>query len=131
MAHPNEEMLRAAYAAFARGDLDGYLDYCTADITFHVPGRSPVAGTFTRGQFHDPFIRTVMERSGGTFRETLIDVLAGDDHGVVLLLHELEREGQPQRYSTAHVYRIREGKLASFEEYPQDLYAFDEAWGAP
>ena len=40
MAHPNEEVLRNAYAAFARGDLDCYLGNRTNDITFHVPGHT-------------------------------------------------------------------------------------------
>lgn len=48
------------------------------------------------------------------------------------------REGSSRRapcpvrtkaYNTAHIYRIERGRLASFEEYPEDLYAFDEAWG--
>ena len=68
MAHPNEDMLRRAYVAFAQGDLDGYLSYCTADIVFHVPGRNPMAGDYTREQFHSPFIGKVMALTNGTFR---------------------------------------------------------------
>ncbi len=128
MAHPNEETLRAAYAAFARGDLEGYLSHCTDDITFHVPGRGRVAGRYTREQFVTPFISKVIEETNGTFRETVIDAVANDDHGVVLAHHSFERGGRTFSYETAHVYRIRGGKLASFAEYPADLYAFDEAW---
>jgi ketosteroid isomerase-like protein len=128
MAHPNEETLRAAYAAFARGDLDGYLSHCTDDITFHVPGRGRVAGDYTRAEFVTPFISRVIEETGGTFRETVIDAVANDHHGVVLASHTFERGGRTHAYETAHVYEIRDGKLASFAEYPADLYAFDEAW---
>ena len=42
MAHPNEKLLRDAYAAFGRGDLDGYWVACREDFTFNVPGRSRV-----------------------------------------------------------------------------------------
>ena len=38
MAHQNEKLLRNAYAAFARGDLDGYWSACAPDFTFHVAG---------------------------------------------------------------------------------------------
>ena len=50
MTHPNEEILRAAYAAFAQGDLNGYLQYCTDNITFRVPGKGKIAGTHTRNE---------------------------------------------------------------------------------
>jgi uncharacterized protein len=128
MAHPNEDMLRRGYAAFAEGDLTGYLSLCTDTITFRVPGRSLVAGTFAREQFASVMIANVMQACGGTFRETVIDVVANDTRGVVLAHHEFERHGRTRAYRTAHIYRIENGRLASFEEYPEDLYEFDEAW---
>ena len=128
MAHPNEDLLRRAYDAFAREDLDAYLSACTESISFRVPGRSVVAGTYRRDQFASNMIRRVIEETGGTFRETVLDVVANDTRGVVLARHEFERRGQRHGYNTAHVYRIDQGRLASFEEYPEDLYAFDAAW---
>ena len=129
MAHPNEQMLRDAYAAFSRGDLDAYLKNCTHDIVFHVPGRSRMAGSYSRAQFVSPMISTVIELSRGTFRETVLDVVANDHRGVVVLLHEFDRGQGPVSYRTAHIYVIRDGKLAEFKEYPEDLYEFDAAWG--
>ena len=131
MPHPNEELLRRAYADFARGDLAGFLSVCADDITFRVPGRSPVAGTFRRDEFAEPMIGTVMRETAGTFRETVDDVVANDTRGVVFATHEFERGGRTHRYRTSHVYRIAQGRLASFAEYPEDLYAFDAAWGVP
>jgi len=129
MAHPNEDVLRDAYAAFARGDLQAYLSYCTDDVTFHVPGHGRVAGDYSRAEFVTPFISQVVELTNGTFREEVLDVVANDRRGVVLLHHEFERDGQRYDYRTAHLYRIEQGKLAEFAEYPADLYRFDEAWG--
>jgi uncharacterized protein len=129
MSHPNEQLLRQAYADFARGDLDAYLAVCTPDVTFRVPGNNAFAGTYTRDQFVTPFISNVIAATGGTFRETVLDVLANDTTGVVLLRHEFDRSGRHHAYDTVHVYTIEHGKLASFQEYPDDLYAFDAAWG--
>jgi ketosteroid isomerase-like protein len=128
MSHPNEDVLRNAYAAFSRGDLEAYLGYCSEKIVFHVPGRNPVSGTYTRAQFLNPFISRVMELCNGTFRETVLDVAANDHRGLVLAEHEFERKGKRYVYRTAHIYRIEEGKLAEFREYPEDVYVFDEAW---
>ena len=61
MAHSNEETLRAAYAAFAQGDLNGYLQYCTDNITFRVPGKGKIAGTHKRDQFVSPWVSGVIE----------------------------------------------------------------------
>ena len=128
MTHSNEETLRAAYNAFAQGDLNGYLQYCTDTITFHVPGKGKIAGTYAREEFISPWLGKVMELTNGTFRETVTDVVANDHRGVVLATHEFERNSRKFKYDTAHIYRIKDGKLDSFEEYPADQYAFDEAW---
>ena len=128
MTHQNEQMLLDAYSAFARGDLEGYLANCTEDITFSVPGRGQVAGQYSRADFGPGLIGKVMQVTNGTFKETVDDVIANHERGCVLATHEFDRDGKHFQYQTAHIYRIRDGKLADFLEYPADLYAFDEAW---
>ena len=128
MAHKHEGLLRRAYADFARGDLDGYWSACTDDFTFNVPGRSRVAGSYQGKEQFMRMIGTVMELSGGAFEETVHDVLANDEHGVVLAVHRFSRDGSPKEYRTAHVYHIREGKFAECWEHPQDPVAFEDAW---
>ena len=128
MTHSNEETIRAAYAAFVQGDLNGYLKYCTDNITFSVPGKGKISGTHKRNEFISPWVSGVIELTNGTFRETVNDVVANDHRGVVLATHEFERNNQKFKYDTAHIYTIKDGKLDSFHEYPADLYYFDEAW---
>jgi ketosteroid isomerase-like protein len=46
MAHPNEDLVREAYAAFGRGDMDALRDkYFAENVRYHVTGRSPSPGT--------------------------------------------------------------------------------------
>ena len=46
MAHPNEDLVREGFAAFGRGDMDTLRKQLwTDDIRWHVPGRSPFAGS--------------------------------------------------------------------------------------
>jgi hypothetical protein len=46
-AHPNEELMRAAIAAFQHGDMDALREkYFAEDIRWHFPGRSPLAGDY-------------------------------------------------------------------------------------
>ena len=42
--------------------------------------------------------------------------------------HAFESGGQKREYRTYHVYDIRDGKLASFREVPEEMDAFQRAW---
>ena len=41
MAHPNEELIRGGYEAFAKGDLAEVLKRFADDIAWHVPAAAP------------------------------------------------------------------------------------------
>src|SRR5262249_43773182 len=129
MVHPMEVEIRGAYAAFARGDLDGYFSRCTPDWVFSVAGTGAIAGTYHGREGLYELAGKAMAATNGTFREDVEDVLANDNHGIVLARHWFTRDGQSREYRTVHVYTIRDGKLAECFEHPRDQNAFDEAWG--
>jgi ketosteroid isomerase-like protein len=128
MGHVNEDRLRELYAVFAKGDLPGFLDGCTDDVTFTVPGNTPGSGTFTKATFAD-WITGVMGQTQGTFQEHVLDVFANDDHGILLLHHEFDRDGQHREYHTAHVVEFADGRISKWEERPGSLAEFEAAWG--
>lgn len=130
MAHPLETSIRDAYAAFGRGDLDGYLRPCTADFTFQVPGRGGISGVYVGKPGVYELAVKAMEITSGTFQEEVEDVLTNDQHAVVLAWHRFTRDGVSRDYRTAHVYEIRDGKLAHCFEQPRDSAYFHEAWGS-
>jgi ketosteroid isomerase-like protein len=127
MAHPNEVRLRDLYATFARGDLSGFLEGCTHDVTFTVPGTTLASGVFTKETFI-PWITRVIGATEGTFREDVLDVFANDDRGVLLLHHEFDRLGR-REYRTAHICEFRSGKIAKWTEHPGSPAEFEAAWG--
>jgi uncharacterized protein len=129
MAHPLEATIREAYAAFGRGDIDGYLQPGTQDFAFQVPGDSEIAGTYVGKAGLFDLAGKVMTMTGGTFREEVEDVLANDSHAVVLARHQFTRDGSLKDYRTAHVYEIKDGKLARCFEQPRDPASFEDAWG--
>lgn len=129
MAHILQEMIREAYAAFGRGDVDGYLSACTEEFVFNVPGHGALAGVYRGKDGVHELARRAMDVSGGSFREDVIDVLVSDNHAVVLARHRFTRDGQPKDYRTAHVYKLRERKLAECWEHPRDQAELDDAWG--
>jgi ketosteroid isomerase-like protein len=122
-------IIREAYAAFARGDLDGYFGACSEDWNFNVAGNGAIAGTYRGKQGLYDLAGKAMSATGGTFQEDVEDVLANDRHGIVLARHRFTRDGQQQEYRTVHVCEIRDGKLVACWEHPRDQAAFDAAWG--
>ena len=128
MTHPSEDWLREQYAAFAQGDLAAFLDGCTDDATFSVPGNTPGSGTYTKATFVE-WITGVLGQTGGTFQEHVLDVFANDDHGLLLLHHEFDRDGRHREYETAHVVELHDGKISTWREHPGSMREFEDAWG--
>lgn len=129
MSQQTEDVIREAYAAFGRGDVDGYLRACTEDFLFYVPGTSGISGTYSGKQGVYDLAGKAMSITGGTFAEEVEDVLANESHAVVLARHRFTRDGALRDYRTAHVYEITNDRLARCYEQPRDPTIFDEAWG--
>jgi hypothetical protein len=128
MAHANEELVRRAYEAFSRGDVDTLRELFADNIVFHQPGRSPVAGDYSGIDQVLGFFGRLAERSGGTFRITLHDVVANDEHAVGLHSAEAEREGRHLHSRVALVLHVRESKITEAWAHVLDLSENDAFW---
>jgi ketosteroid isomerase-like protein len=129
MTHPMEAVIREAYAAFGRGDVDSYLRACTEDFEFQVPGHGGIAGTYVGRAGLHALAKKAMTITARTFREDVEGVMADDLHAVVIARHRFRRGVSVKDYRTVHLYTILDGKLARCMEQPHDQDAFDEAWG--
>ncbi len=127
--HQNEILLRMAYDAQARGDIDAYIDLLSEDIVLHIPGRSRIAGEYRGKEEVRRHFREIATLSGGTFRTQIHDVLAGEEHVVGLVRAQAERDGATVDLPRVHVWHVRNGKLAEVWIHPEDQYAFDAYWG--
>lgn len=126
MAHPNAELVRNGYEAFAKGDVAAAISAFADDIVWHVPGRSAVAG-----DYHGPdgvmgFFGKLMEVTGGTFALELHDIMGTDDHVVALLKSTAERDGRSLSADVVHVWHVRDGKATEFWALAVDQYGGDE-----
>ena len=128
MAHPNEDRIRQGYEGFAKGDLQALDGLFADDIVWHVGGRSPLAGDYKGTDEVFGFFAKLMERSGGTFRVDVHDILANDEHGVVFVHSRGQREGKTLGDNTLHAFQLENGKVKEFWGYPGDQYAVDEFW---
>ncbi len=128
MAHPNEELLRKGYAAFGAGDLATVMAIFDEDIVWHEPGLGQLAGDRKGHQQVTELFGRVFELSGGTFKNEIHDILANDEHGVVLVRTTAVRDGKPFDATGCHVWHLHDGKATEFWNLTVDRYAADEFW---
>jgi ketosteroid isomerase-like protein len=128
MAHPNEDRVREAFAAWERADVEALRQAFTDNIRYHIPGRSPLAGDYEGTEQVLQFFVRVIELTGGTFSFELHDVLANDEHAVALFTVRGERAGKQLNDNTVQISHFRDGKASEVWTYQTDQYEVDKFW---
>ncbi len=109
--HPNVEVTRRGYEAFAHGDLAALSGLIADDVTWHVSGAGPLSGTYHGRDEVFGFFGRLAEETGGTFRLDVHDVLANDEHAVALCTLSASRSGKSIEVPVANVSHVRDGKV--------------------
>jgi uncharacterized protein len=130
MAQPNAAIITDAYDAFARGDIPAVLRILADDVTWHVPGRSPLSGDYKGHDGVLDFFSRCHELSNGTLRVAASEVLAEGDRVMVLSTVSAERHGQHWSSPEIHVWRLSEGRAIEFREFQGDQGGEDEFWAS-
>src|SRR5215216_633343 len=123
MAHPNEDLTRRGFDAFAKGDVDTLRALFDQDAVWHMPGRNQLSGDHRGMDAILGLFAKIAELSGGTFRIDLHDVLANDEHAVAIYATRGEREGRTLENKNVLVSHIRNGKLVEAWLFDDDQYA--------
>ncbi len=128
MDNSNAAVIRKAYEDFATGNIPSVLAAFDTAITWHVPGQGPLSGDYTGHDQVVGFFQRTMELSGGEFRIDVHNVLSDGDLVVVLATVNAQRNGARASFPEAHVWRMRNGKVAEFREYQGDEQREDRFW---
>ena len=128
MGGSNAQIIRKAYDDFATGDVPAVFAVLDARMIWHVPGHSPLSGTYTGHEQIGGFFARTMELSAGTFRIEVHQVLADDDLVVVLVTVSARRNGASASFPEVHVWRMRNGKVIEFREFQGDEQREDQFW---
>jgi len=126
MAHPNEELVRRGFDAFAKGDMDTLRELFAQDAVWHAAGRNPLSGDHRGMDAILGLFAKIAELSGGTFRIDLHDVVANDQHAVGIYVTRGERGGRTLETRNVLVSHIRNSKLTEAWMMSEDQYAADE-----
>jgi ketosteroid isomerase-like protein len=128
MTQPNEDLVRAASAAFGRGDLTALQDQLADDIVLHVAGTGPLAGDYTGVAQVMGLLGKISELSGGTVQSELHDVLVSTDHTVALTTIRAQRAGKQLQLNLVHVIHSANGKATEVWTSSSDPAAAAEFW---
>jgi ketosteroid isomerase-like protein len=116
---------------YAGGSEAAMRELLVADITWTVPGDSPIAGTYRGLEEVFDYFRRRRELAGRTFRMQWGDVLVGEGDRVAALTDgSATIGGVERRWSTVGLYEVADGRVAACWLLPLDQRAFDTIWSA-
>jgi ketosteroid isomerase-like protein len=115
--HPNVTLVKEGFEALEKGDIGWMDEHMADDIVWHVGGNSKWAGTYEgKAQVMDLFGRQMQAMSGPPDAD-IHDILANDDHVVVLGSAKASApNGSSAEWKYVNVFHIKDGKTT-------------EAWG--
>ena len=121
----NTDPVRALYAAFAKGDMPAALATMAPDIVWNEAENYPYAD---RNPYNGPeaVLHGVFARIGGdweNFAANSEEIIDGGDT-IVSLGHYagvFKGTGKPMRAQFVHVFRVKNGKIAGFQQYADTL----------
>lgn len=128
MSEENVELTRRGYEAFARGDLDGALEFLHPEIEAHDPPEAPDAAVH-RGR---EAVRQDWEQTAELLEEFSVDVersFERDDQVVVFLRYRGRGRGSGAEVEAAmaHVWTIRDGKAVRLRQFLDRAEALEAA----
>ncbi len=118
----NAAVARQLTEAFERADMEAVDRLLADDVVWHEIGRTEPR----RGK---AALRAVAPGGGGVdykITGTTHDILASDDHAVVLVNATATRGGRTFSYRTAEIYHVRDGKITERWAFSDDTAAIGE-----
>jgi uncharacterized protein len=100
----------------------------TDDVTWHVPGKSAISGEYGGKEQVLAYVRRRRDLADGTFKNTVEDVIANDEHGLVIACGSATVRGKRWEWRGHGLYRFTEGRIAECWLLPEDQHLFDEIW---
>ena len=128
-ADENVAIMRRAYEAFNRGDLETLTEIFDEGAVWHLPGRSSMANDYQGSDAILAYFGQLGQETGGTFRAELDDLFADGGNRVVGMQRSTgERDGKHLDVGNCIVFELKDGRITDGREHFHDLYAWDEFW---
>jgi uncharacterized protein len=125
----NAAIVRRGYEAFRSGDVETLTELFGDDVSWHTPGRSPLAGDVVGREAVFARLGRYAAETGGTFKADLKRVLTDEGGRVIGIHHNVaERDGRRLDIYCCIVFELEDGRIVDGREHFYDLDAWDEFW---
>ncbi len=121
----NADLVRGLFRAFADRDLAALDELLAEHAVWHVPGTNPLAGHHRGRLAIVKYFTALTQRTGGTCRAEISDVLASENRVVAIARSTGEREGR--RYDGLYclLVAIERDLIGEAWLMPADAFALD------
>lgn len=119
-------LVKRLLTASALRDWDRVRDVFHEDVVFHFPGNNSLSGEYRGMTEAVTMIARLTAWTGGTTRVTMHDILANEQHGVMMYNVRATHAGKSISYDYLDIYHFREGKISEVHgQVAGDYHAFD------
>lgn len=125
----NLSTLLTVLQAFNAGDLDAVRDYVDPDVTYRIPGRARVSGSFTGIDEVAAAFQRLRDLSGGTIAVAPDVVVADGDNVLFTARVTAQHEGRSLDVLNAYAFRFRDGRMTDGAVFPGDQHAVEDFFG--
>lgn len=129
MPHSNDTLVRGAFDAFRRGDLEWFqTNAFDPQIAYHIPGDNAIAGTYEGIEAVLGIFGRIAQETNGTFNIEAGDVIANDELVAVAYRATGKRGGKELSLSEYMLLVMKDGKAVNAWIHPSDQQQFNEFW---
>jgi ketosteroid isomerase-like protein len=125
MASKNEKILRDQDAAMAKGDMDGFWAPFDDDVVAHIGGRSKLGGDVKGKAEMQAKFGEFMAALGDNPELLTHDILANDEHGVVIQSFRGTKKGKSFEARGVALFHFSDGKISEAWFFDEDPYTAD------
>jgi ketosteroid isomerase-like protein len=104
--HPNEALVTAAWDAINRRDYDAFSQALADDFVWHGAGTRLEGSDAITGM-----MRQMVAATANTLRVDVHDILANDEHAVVIQTTRAERQGRQLEDRVVYVLHVTGGRI--------------------
>jgi uncharacterized protein len=123
-----DEFLKSQREMYAGGDDRAVEELLAADVVWHVPGTSPIAGDYSGREAVMGYFQRRRALAGGTIEVIKHQEMDGPDVVVQLADGRAAPGGRQLEWRTAGVYRVADGRIAEAWLVPLEQEKFEQAW---
>jgi hypothetical protein len=122
----NLNLVKKLIASFATRDWRTVREILDENVVFHMPGNNVFSGDYQGRERALELLARVVQWSGGSMRITLHDILANEQHSVLLYTVEAKRGVRAVSYRYVEIYHIRDGCITEVWGSCTDQTTFDQ-----